>query len=119
MNTNPKNIDSLSLNFKVGGNSPPANSSEYNGSPLAASKMDTLQAILAELGIPKESLHNDTRLHEDLQLDSTEIVEIALRLKRQLGVSVKLESRQDMTLAQVCHQIEAARLANSNSNHVS
>ncbi|AFZ17616.1 acyl carrier protein [Allocoleopsis franciscana] len=81
--------------------------------------MDTLKAILADLGIPQESLHNDTLLHEDLQLDSTEIVEIALGLKRQLGVSVKLEGRQDMTLAQVCNKVEAALLANSNSNHVS
>lgn len=76
--------------------------------------MDTLKAILADLGIPKESLHNDTLLHEDLQLDSTEIVEIALGLKRQLGVSVKLESRQDMSLAQVCCKVEAAMLADSN-----
>ncbi len=80
--------------------------------------MDTLKAILADLGIPKESLHNDTLLHEDLQLDSTEIVEVALGLKRQLGISVKLEGRQDITLAQVCNRIEAVLLANSNSNHV-
>lgn len=81
--------------------------------------MDTLKAILTELGIPKESLHEDARLHEDLQLDSTEMVEIALGLKRQLGVSVKLEGRQDLTLAQVSNKVEAALLANSNSNHVS
>lgn len=79
--------------------------------------MDTLKAILADLGIPKESLHNDTLLHEDLKLDSTEIVEIALGLKRKLGIRVKLEGRQDMTLAQLCDRIEAALLANS--NHVS
>ncbi|EDX77252.1 hypothetical protein MC7420_389 [Coleofasciculus chthonoplastes PCC 7420] len=41
MNTNPKNNDSLSLNFNVGGNSPPANL-RYNGSPLAAFKMENL-----------------------------------------------------------------------------
>jgi acyl carrier protein len=81
--------------------------------------MDTLKAILTELGILKESLHDDARLHEDLQLDSTEIVEIALGLKRQLGVSVKLEGRQDLTLAQVSNKVEAALRANSNSNHVS
>ena len=70
--------------------------------------MDALKAILADLGIPEESLHRDTLLHKDLQLDSTETVEISLGLKRRLGVSVKLESRQDMTLAQVCNLIEAA-----------
>lgn len=81
--------------------------------------MDTLKAVIAELGIPKESLDDDTLLHKDLQLDSTEIVEIALGLKRQLGISVKLEGRQDMTLAQVCNQVEAALLAKSDSNYVS
>ena len=80
--------------------------------------MDILKAILADLGIPKESLHNDALLYEDLQLDSTEIVEIALGLKQQLGISVKLEGRQDMTLAQVCHKIKAALLAKSTPNHV-
>ena len=70
--------------------------------------MDALKAILTDLGIPEESLREDTLLHKDLQLDSTETVEISLGLKRRLGVSVKLESRQDMTLAQVCNLVEAA-----------
>lgn len=77
--------------------------------------MDTLKAILTDLGIAEELLHQDTLLHKDLQLDSTEIVEISLGLKRQLGVNVKLESRQDMTLAQVCSSIEAAILDSSTS----
>ncbi len=75
--------------------------------------MDTLKSILTNLGIPEASLHQDTRLRQDLQLDSTETVEVALGLKRQLGVRVKLESRQDMTLTQVCDQVEAAMLASS------
>ncbi|MEM0943843.1 MAG: TRAP transporter small permease subunit, partial [Pseudomonadota bacterium] len=41
-----------------------------------------------------ESLDGDTLLYKDLQLDSTETVEVALGVKRKLGVSVKLESRQ-------------------------
>ncbi|MEQ9668816.1 hypothetical protein [Coleofasciculus sp. G2-EDA-02] len=48
MNTNPKNNDSLSLNFNVGGNSPPANL-RYNGSPLAAFKMDDVGTPLPGL----------------------------------------------------------------------
>lgn len=77
--------------------------------------MDTLKAILTDLGIPEELLHQDTLLHKDLQLDSTEIVEVSLGLKRQFGVNVKLESRQDMTLAQVCSSLEAAILDSSTS----
>lgn len=73
--------------------------------------MDTLKAILTELGIPQELVHQDALLREDLQLDSTETVELAIALKRQLGVSVKLESRQDITLAQLCHKVEVAMSA--------
>ncbi|ABW31364.1 acyl carrier protein [Acaryochloris marina] len=79
--------------------------------------MNTLIAILTDLGVPKDCLHSEARLHKDLQLDSTEIVEISLALKRRLDVRVKLEGRQDMTLAQVCDRIEVAQLTNSNSAH--
>jgi len=79
----------------------------------ALGAMDTLKATLVELGIPEGMLHQDTLLHQDLQLDSTETVEISLRLKRQLGLNIKLESRQDMTLAQVCSLIETAKLTSS------
>ncbi|HEY9629824.1 MAG TPA: acyl carrier protein [Coleofasciculaceae cyanobacterium] len=89
--------------------------SEVDDTPI--NSIDTLKVILTDLGIPEELLHPETWLHQDLQLDSTEIVEISLGLKRRLGVSVKLESRQDMTLTQVCHQIEAAQLAQSHPNH--
>ena len=70
---------------------------------------NTLEAILKNLGISEELLRDDAWLHRDLQLDSTEIVELSLALKRQLGVAVKLETRQDKTLAQVCRAIESAR----------
>ncbi|MBD2310828.1 acyl carrier protein [Desertifilum sp. FACHB-1129] len=70
--------------------------------------MGILQTILSHLGIPKEDLHEQTLLHRDLQLDSTEIVELSLELKRQFSVRVKLETRQDMTLAQVCQRVETA-----------
>jgi acyl carrier protein len=70
--------------------------------------MDTLKVILTDLGIPEELLHKDALLREDLQLDSAETVEISLGLKRKLGVNVKLEGRQDITLAQVCTMVEMA-----------
>lgn len=70
---------------------------------------DTLKDILKNLGISEELLHDDALLHRDLQLDSTEIVEISLALKRRLGVAVKLETRQDKTLAEVSQAIADAR----------
>jgi acyl carrier protein len=82
-----------------------------------AELMNVLKTILIELGLPGELLHPKALLHQDLQLDSTEIVEVSLGLKRRLGVRVKLESRRDMTLIQVCHQVEAA-LSASRANSV-
>ena len=70
--------------------------------------MDTLKEILVEMGIPEESLTEDALLRKDLQLDSTETVEISLGLKRRLGVNVKIESRQDTTLGQVCEMVNQA-----------
>ncbi len=70
--------------------------------------MNTLKTILTDLGIPEESLCEDTLLSKDLQIDSVETVEIALGLKRKLGINVKLEALQNMTLVQVCNLVETA-----------
>ncbi|HBQ97674.1 MULTISPECIES: phosphopantetheine-binding protein [unclassified Roseofilum] len=70
---------------------------------------NTLKSILRNLGISEELLYDDALLYRDLQLDSTEIVEIALALKRQLGVALKLETRQDKTLAEISQEIADAR----------
>ena len=70
--------------------------------------MDTLKEILVEMGIPEESITEDALLRKDLQLDSTETVEISLGLKRRLGVNVKIESRQDTTLGQVSEMVNQA-----------
>ena len=73
--------------------------------------MDTLKDILTDLGISEDSITADALLRKDLQLDSTETVEISLGLKRRLGVNVKLESRKDMTLAQVCEMVDQVMAA--------
>lgn len=76
--------------------------------------MKYLEDILNNLGIPEELIHPNALLHRDLQLDSTEIVEISLALKRKLGIKLKLETREDKSLAQVCTLIDSA-IAESNS----
>ena len=73
--------------------------------------MDTLKDILVDLGISEETITEDALLRKDLQLDSTETVEISLGLKRRLGVNVKIESRKDTTLAQVCDMVNQAMAA--------
>lgn len=70
--------------------------------------MKYLEDILNDLGIPEELIQPNALLHRDLQLDSTEIVEISLALKRRLGIKLKLETRNDKSLAEVCTLIRAA-----------
>lgn len=71
--------------------------------------MNTLKAILTDLGFAEDSLHENACLRENLQLDSVETVELALRLKQTLGINLKLQVRNDMTLGQLCHLIETQK----------
>jgi acyl carrier protein len=61
-----------------------------------------LDAALAELGLGADQVEASSRLREDLELDSTEIVQISLELGRHLGVKVKLEDAADLTVSEVC-----------------
>jgi acyl carrier protein len=67
-----------------------------------------LKDVLIELGFSEEELKESTSIRQDLQLDSTETVDISLGLKRRLGINIKLESRQDTTLAQISEKIAQA-----------
>ena len=74
-----------------------------------------LKDVLMDLGFEEEELTESASIRQDLQLDSTETVDISLGLKRRLGVNIKLESRKDTTLAEVSQQIADA-LAQSSSD---
>lgn len=67
-----------------------------------------LKAVLIDLGFSEEELTDTASIRQDLQLDSTETVDISLGLKRRLGINIKLESRQDMTLAEISQKIAQA-----------
>lgn len=67
-----------------------------------------LKAVLLDLGFDEEELTDTASIRQDLQLDSTETVDISLGLKRRLGINIKLESRQDMTLAEISEKIARA-----------
>jgi acyl carrier protein len=70
----------------------------------------SLKEILLDLGFSEDELTENTLIRKDLQLDSTETVDISLGIKRRIGASIKLESRQDQTLAQVSELIDRAIL---------
>ena len=74
---------------------------------------NTLTAILGDLGIPPETLKADALLYENLGLDSVETVRLALELKRRLGVELKLGTRTDITLAEICQTIHTKLLTHT------
>jgi acyl carrier protein len=66
--------------------------------------MTVLRELLEELDIDEAMLLGDSRLRRDLELDSTETVQIGLEVKRRLHVEITLP-RSDLTLDQVCELI--------------
>lgn len=78
--------------------------------------METLTAILIDLGIPAAALQEDTLLYGHLGLDSVETVKLALELKRRLDIDMPLGTRNDMSLAEICQRLEAALSAQSSSH---
>jgi acyl carrier protein len=76
--------------------------------------MDTavvIKEILVDLGIPETSIDGDKHLKRDLQLDSTDTVQVALDIKKKLNVTFKIESSEDLTVAQVCRLVESLKAA--------
>lgn len=69
--------------------------------------INKLKGILVDLGIPEDQLREQTLLHEHLGIDSAETVQLSLELKRRLGVDLKIGTRKDMTLAEICNLIES------------
>ena len=72
--------------------------------------MATLKAILVGLGIPEDTIGEDTLIHAHLGLDSVETVKLSLELKREFDLDLKLGTRQDLTLAEICQMAAAANL---------
>jgi acyl carrier protein len=69
------------------------------------SVMNALKEILVDLGIEAEAISEDKLLKGNLSLDSTELVQISLDLKRRFGVDVPFESREDVTVGHVCELV--------------
>lgn len=71
---------------------------------------DALAGSLAALGVDAAAIEPEARLREDLELDSTEMVQVSLDLTRRLGVRVRLEPRANGTFRDACEAV--ARQAN-------
>jgi acyl carrier protein len=66
---------------------------------------EALAGSLAELGIEAAAIGPEARLREDLELDSTEMVQVSLDLTRRLGVRVRLEPRANGTFRDACEAV--------------
>ena len=64
--------------------------------------ISTIKMILAELGVSESDVTADTRLRQDLELDSTEAVDLSLELHKRFGVKVKINTDEDMTVQDIC-----------------
>ena len=67
---------------------------------------DLVKEILIDLGIGETQINAHARLKEDLELDSTDTVQVALDLKRRLDVDIAFASGEDMTVGDLCALIE-------------
>jgi acyl carrier protein len=66
---------------------------------------DALAGSLAGLGIEAAAIGPEVRLREDLELDSTEMVQVSLDLTRRLGVRVRLEPKANGTFRDACEAV--------------
>jgi acyl carrier protein len=57
-----------------------------------------LAEVLSELGVDPDSVADSATLGADLELDSTDAVEIGLELKRHFSVAVKVQVKGGETL---------------------
>jgi acyl carrier protein len=69
----------------------------------------TVTDILCALGIERAKIRDEALLKRDLELDSTDTVQVAIDLKKTLDVEIQFESREDMTIGQLCSRIDRLR----------
>lgn len=69
----------------------------------------SLVDLLRELGFDPVRLHDGVRLRQDLNVDSTELVEIAVAIERRLRVSIDAGTFQAVdTVGELFRFVEAA-----------
>lgn len=64
--------------------------------------------ILCELGIESTAISDSVTLGDELELDSTDAVEVSLGLKRRFRVEVKVQVKGDQTVADLRDAVVAA-----------
>jgi acyl carrier protein len=67
--------------------------------------------ILCDLGVESDVIRDTATLGDELELDSTDAVEVSLGLKRRFQVEVKVEVKGDHTVGDLRNAVLAARAA--------
>lgn len=62
---------------------------------------EVIRQVLLDLGIEEDKIVNQAHIRNDLGLDSTELVDITLAVKKEFDVAVKFQSSEDPTLEEV------------------
>ena len=57
--------------------------------------------ILVEMGVEERNISDDSRIRDNLGLDSTEVVELRLEIKERFGVQVDFTTRPDFTVREL------------------
>jgi acyl carrier protein len=70
-----------------------------------------ISEILCELGVEPEAISDTATLGDELELDSTDAVEVSLGLKRRFQVEVKIKVKGDHTVGDLRDAVLAALAA--------
>jgi acyl carrier protein len=72
---------------------------------------EAITEILCELGVEPDAITDTATLGDELELDSTDAVEVSLELRRRFHVEVKVQVKGDLTVADLHDAVLAAKAA--------
>lgn len=64
-----------------------------------------LKKELQTIGISENDIREDSKLKDDFELDSTELVDLTLSLKKEFGLEIDLSKPNDLTVGQLAKKI--------------
>ncbi len=68
--------------------------------------IQVIKEILGTMGVMDSALVEEATIYEEIGLDSSEVVLLAVQLKKRLGVELELPATQDLTLAQLASRVD-------------
>lgn len=73
------------------------------------SELKIIKATLIDLGIESDKIKESAKVHSDLGLDSSEIIEVVLALKNAFDFDVSLlyKISNDITLGEICQLVNS------------